>query len=357
MVEALVREEPPDYEELERLSREYITGMRRLTRVFSILLFAMPLVLLFVWIMYIENVTVLLASVLIYLAITFMSIYTRYVADRKYRDLDCSLAYYIIHSDASVETIRISALVLGILLFVLLQTLGSLGQDTFFVGLNLFIILSLVLSIFSPRFRRYERRSAPVDDEILQKVREISDAAHVPPYILRVIPERKMKVANAYCAGILKSKIFITDYLVDNLEPDEAACIIAHELGHATYRHNLKSLGITFFFLFASAALFFSHIFISSLLVSALLQEAGILLFIFGVPAFVPSLRRRFEIQADLFASWFFSEETAVNALLKTNYLNLTPLAMSGGVTHPPLAVRISRIREAVKHRRSGIHA
>lgn len=352
MVESLVRSDPPDYDELERKSVDYIQNLRRITRPFSILLFLMPAALILVWLFFIESFYALLVSVAVYILLVVVSIFARYRAEKKYRELVVNFGYYLIHSDFSVYTIRVASVVLSILIFILVETYRGFNQVEFFSLVIAFIVISFGLSVFSPRFMRYERMSKEIGSQTIKDgVTNISDSTDLPRFALRIVPEKKMKVANAYCTGVLRNRVYVTDYLMDNLSESEMLVIIAHELGHVFYRHNLKILVLTFFLLFASAGLFFSYLYISIPLVSALMTQAGIFLFILGVPALVPSVKRTYELQADMFASRFQSEETSVNALLKTSYLNLTPMQASGGLTHPPLPIRINRIRRAIKVR------
>lgn len=356
MVENIVRSDPPDYDRLERMSIDYIESVRTVSRPFSILLFLMPVALMFIWILFIETLWLLVLSVSVYLVIVFLSIYTRYRVDKKYRELDCSLGYYLIHSDTSMYTIRIAALVFAILVFVLVETYRVFNQYEFFIIVNAFIVLSFILSIFSPRFWLYGKRSSPeLPSEVTSMIERIRSETNMPDFTVHVIPENKMKVANAYCTGMIWNKVFVTDYLLENLSPQETASIVAHELGHVIHRHNLKTLVLTFTMLFASSALFFSYLYVSSPVLYTFLAEAGIFLFLLGVPAFIPAMRRRFEIQADMFSARFMNMDTTINALLKTNYLNLTPIQLSGGATHPPLPIRISRIKSSFQRKGPGM--
>jgi len=352
MIEDLIRANPPQYDELEKRSIDYIQHLRGATRPFSILLFLMPAVLLIIWIFFIESVLLLGLSVAIYIATVLVAIFARYRTEKRYRELTVSFGYYIIHSDYSMYTIRMASIVLTVLIFVLVETYRGFNQIEFFSVVIAFIVVSFILSVYSPRFVRYEKMSTQIQSEVIRSgVSHIASSTSMPEFTIRIVPEKKMKVANAYCTGILSNKVYVTDYLLENLTENEALVILAHELGHVIYRHNLKTLALTFFLLFASAVMFFSYLYISNELASALLTQAGIFLFILGIPALVPAVKRGYELQADMFASRFQTEEAAVNALLKTNYLNLTPVQASGGITHPPLPIRINRMRRAIKMR------
>src|SRR5690554_7452284 len=42
--------------------------------------------------------------------------------------------------------------------------------------------------------------------------------------------------------GLAKPKVFISDYYLENAEPDEIEAIVAHEAGHLKQKHILKRL-------------------------------------------------------------------------------------------------------------------
>ncbi len=352
MIESLIRSNPPDYDELERRSVDYILALRKVTRPFTFLLFLMPIALIFIWLFFIESPVALALSVSAYVLLAFFAVYSRYRAEKKYRELTVNFGYYLIHSDFSVYTIRVASLVLAVLIFVLIETYHGFNQQEFFYVILAFIAASFLLNVFSPRFLRYERMATEIQSPSIQsEIERIAASGMIRNFSIKVVPEKKMKVANAYCTGFIRNRIYVTDYLLENLTEDESIVILAHEMGHVYFRHNLKTLALTFLLLFASAVLFFSYLYITDPLYSVLLTQGGVLLFIIGIPIIVPSVKRGYELQADMFASGFKSEEISVNALLKTNYLNLTPMVASGGVTHPPLPTRIDRIRRAIRVR------
>ncbi|ADL50093.1 M48 family metalloprotease [Clostridium cellulovorans] len=50
-------------------------------------------------------------------------------------------------------------------------------------------------------------------------------------------PAVKGKMANALVGGLIIKKIFISDYLIENMEVDELKAILAHEIGHIKKYH------------------------------------------------------------------------------------------------------------------------
>lgn len=349
MVEEIIRSGSPDYDKLEKISRDYFIELQRRTRYFSYLLFLLPFAIIIIGIDFFEYTIALVSAIAIYAGFVLFSVYVRYRTEKLYRNLDASYLYFLVHSDASLSTLRISAIIMVVLFFVYLQTLNLSDQMQLFVTMIVLISVVLMLNLFSPRFLRYSRSASKVSPEIMERMKVIEDSVELPNYIIHLVPERKLKVANAYCTGLFRNKIFITDYLLDNLTPDESVSILSHELGHAYYRHNLKSTLLTFSLLFLSAVLFYSFLYVSSVLVANILSILGILTFLVGIPLLVPSVRRIYEVQADLFSSRFVDEVTAVSALKKTNYLNMMPSNISGGATHPSLPVRIRYIEGQAK--------
>lgn len=351
MVEELINSRSPDYDQLEKMSQEYFIELRRVTRPFSIFLFLMPLALIVIAVYFFENKIALFLSIALYAAFILASIYARYSAEKKYRDLDCSYLYFLVHSDSSLSTLRMTSLIMVVLFFIYLQTLHWQNEFQVYIVINALIIVFYLLSAFSPRFMRYEKISSSVTPSIVSRMAEIEQSLKIPEYVIHVVPEKHLKVANAYCAGIFKNRIFITDYLLDNLEEDEVVTILSHELGHVVYKHNLKGMLLTFSLLFLSAALFFSFTYIPDATLANQLSFAGIIMFLVGMPAIVPSVRRIYELQADTFASQFVDMETAISALKKTNYLNLIPAVLSGSATHPSLPNRIKNIQNIFDRR------
>ena len=50
-------------------------------------------------------------------------------------------------------------------------------------------------------------------------------------------PAKKKKVANALVSGFRQKNIFISDYLIENVTPEELETILAHEIGHIKRFH------------------------------------------------------------------------------------------------------------------------
>lgn len=62
--------------------------------------------------------------------------------------------------------------------------------------------------------------------------------------IMYTWPGSKNKTANAVVSGFFKKRIFVTDYLMENLSRDEIEAIVAHEIGHIKKGHLWIRLGL-----------------------------------------------------------------------------------------------------------------
>lgn len=55
-------------------------------------------------------------------------------------------------------------------------------------------------------------------------------------------PTKEKKIANAMVVGLVKPKVFVSDYYLENAEPSEIEAVIAHEIGHLKQKHVIKRL-------------------------------------------------------------------------------------------------------------------
>lgn len=168
-------------------------------------------------------------------------------------------------------------------------------------------------------------------------------------------PTRDKKLANALVCGLFKKRIFISDYLMDNMTVDEIRSILAHEIGHVKKKHTLKRmlmiiLGIILFItlIFITASLDVSlELDIPGPVIFILLLSFVVLYFIF----FTKYLYRRHETQADIFAiESGSSPEVFATALIKIAKLNHMGRHFNRAdakfQTHPSMIKRIKTIEE-----------
>jgi STE24 endopeptidase len=169
--------------------------------------------------------------------------------------------------------------------------------------------------------------------------------------------------SNAFLIGIGKARrIILLDTLLERFTPDEVLAIVAHELGHHKFGHNLQRL-------LQWTALSFLIFFVVhwALTEGSLAREFGLpnelgIVLIIVINARQPMrhiislvtnfLWRRQEFQADGFAKKMVGKELMIGALTKLyrdNLLTLTPDRIYAlfVYAHPPLVERIAHLKEA----------
>jgi STE24 endopeptidase len=167
---------------------------------------------------------------------------------------------------------------------------------------------------------------------------------------------------NAFFAGFGAAKrIVLFDTLVSRLEPPEVEAVLAHELGHYKLHHILKRIvlgtAMTLAGLWLLGQLLHEPWFYSGLGVATPSMAAALALFLLVVPQFTFFLHpisshfsRKHEFEADAYATSNADAARLAEALVKLyrdNASTLTPDPLHSAFydSHPPAAVRISRLR------------
>src|SRR6266540_5137013 len=109
----------------------------------------------------------------------------------------------------------------------------------FLVAVQLFM-LWLYPTVIAPLFNRF----APLPDgplrERLVSLAETAGFAHRGLFVMDA--SRRSGHSNAYFTGIFRPRIVLFDTLVQEMSVDEAASVLAHEIGHYRARHVHKRL-------------------------------------------------------------------------------------------------------------------
>jgi len=172
---------------------------------------------------------------------------------------------------------------------------------------------------------------------------------------------RRSGHGNAYFTGIGSNKrIVFFDTLVNSLSHEELEAVLAHELGHFKRKHVLKMLLTSAVLSLGGLAvlgwLMGQNWFYEGLGVSIQSNATALLLFMLASPPFTLFLQpamahfqRRYEFEADDFASQHARSQDLVSALVKLyrdNASTLTPdpLYSAFHYSHPPAAVRIANL-------------
>jgi STE24 endopeptidase len=169
---------------------------------------------------------------------------------------------------------------------------------------------------------------------------------------------------NAFFAGFGATKrIVLFDTLVSRLDPPEVEAVLAHELGHYKLHHILKrivlSVAMTLAGLWMLGQLMHQPWFYQGLGVATPGMAAALALFMLVIPQFTFFLHpltshfsRKHEFEADAYATSNADAAKLAQALVKLyrdNASTLTPDPLHSAFydSHPPAAVRISRLRTA----------
>ena len=225
----------------------------------------------------------------------------------------------------------------------------------------MFVMMELYPRVIAPMFNRF----TPLDGPLRTRVERLLERCGFQASGLFVMDaSRRSAHGNAYFSGLGRSKrIVLFDTLIASNPEDELEAVLAHELGHFKLNHILlgllQSAAVTFVGLFCVGWLLrqpwllpgfgIVHRDDALALVVGLLvvQMAGPLL---GVVANWVS--RRHEYQADDFARRLVGAGPMAGALMRLSRDNASTLTTDSlyalvNFSHPPVPLRVARLREA----------
>ena len=221
------------------------------------------------------------------------------------------------------------------------------------------VMLWLYPSLIAPLFNRF---SPLPEGELRTRLEGLSSRAGFRNRGLFVMDaSRRSTHSNAYFVGLLRPRIVLFDTLVERMTVDEAAAVLAHEIGHFRQRHVVKRLvlsllgslvGLWVLSLLASwPALFAAFGFPGPSWHAALaLFALGGGAFTFFLSPFGSWLSRRHEYQADRYSLELArAPEALKSALVKLNGENLSnlpppPWYSRWHYSHPTLLERLGAI-------------
>jgi STE24 endopeptidase len=232
-----------------------------------------------------------------------------------------------------------------------------------FLAATQLFLLWLYPVVIAPLFNRF----APLPEgplrERLVLLAEAAGFAHRGLYVMDA--SRRSGHSNAYFTGIFRPRIVLFDTLVDGMAVDEAASVLAHEIGHFRARHVHRRLAVSLVSLLAAllvlsrlvpwpplhAAFGFGAPTLHGAI--AILSLAGGA-FVFWLQPLASRLSRGHEYEADRYAVRLArSPEALKAALLRLSRENLSnlhphPWYSAWHYSHPTLAERLAAIdREA----------
>ena len=244
----------------------------------------------------------------------------------------------------------------------LMQRMGEFWWLYVWLALNVFLLfLQLVIpTVVMPWFNKF---TPLTEGELAERVRGLLQRCGFRSRgVFLMDGSKRSSHGNAFFTGFGASKrIVLFDTLVNRLDPPEVEAVLAHELGHYKLHHVLKGLALGAAFSLAGLCLLGQLIdqpwFYSGLGVTTPSLAAALALFLLAVPEFtffldplLSQLSRRHEFEADAYATRNADAAKLAQALVKLyrdNASTLTPDPLHSAFydSHPPAAVRISRLR------------
>lgn len=215
-------------------------------------------------------------------------------------------------------------------------------------------------TFIAPLFNKFE----PLSDESLRSRIEalLQRNGFSSKGIFVVDGSKRSSHGNAYFTGFGANKrIVFYDTLINDLEADEIESVLAHELGHFKRKHIIKQVGFMSVISLAGLALLGWLIkqdwFYHGLGISQPSIYMALMLFLMVSPVFsfflgpmMARLSRKFEFEADAYASEHADSDKLISALVKlykenANTLTPDPLYSAFHDSHPPAPVRIEHLR------------
>ena len=250
-------------------------------------------------------------------------------------------------------------------LYALLWVMGRMGDYWWLYAWVLtitftFFMTWLVPTVIAPLFNKF----TPLEDEALKtRITGLFERCGFKSKGIYVMDgSRRSGHGNAYFTGIGNNKrIVFYDTLIETLNEDEIEAVLAHELGHFKCKHIVKHMIFSTFITLLGFALLGwlkqQTWFFDGLGMLQINDAIALLLFILVTPIFTTFLQpissrfqRKFEFEADAFASTMAKPEHLIQALVKLyreNASTLTPdpLYSSFYHSHPPASVRIDHLK------------
>ncbi|WP_127714580.1 M48 family metallopeptidase [Halobacteriovorax sp. HLS] len=302
----------------------------------------------------------------IYLLISMLlslpqSIYSTFVLEEKFGFNKTTPKTFIVDN---IKGIILGAVIGMPILYGILWMMNALGQYWWAYAWAFLTIVQFVIIWAYPRFIAplFNKFSELEEGDVKEKVNILLEKTGFESNGLFVMDASiRSSHGNAYFTGFGKNKrIVFFDTLIKNLTPDEVVAVLAHELGHFKRKHIIKGLvkGIVFSFIgfailgfLASWAPFFKgHGVLTTSTHSALLlfmMVAGV--YTYWLIPLNAMTSRKYEFEADEFASQYSSARDLITALVKLYKHNASTLTPDEAYSkfyhsHPPALIRVQHL-------------
>jgi Zn-dependent protease with chaperone function len=266
--------------------------------------------------------------------------------------LALSTPIHALRGVSRTQTQAISQSFWAVARFVLPLSLLILGVVEFSSSPRLAVLLIVAAVAASQVTRRMFAKSYGMElhaltaGELRDRAFAIAKKAGTKLNQLYVLPTEQIRMANAYAHAA--NNIFLTDYLVKNLNKREVDAIIGHEMAHLQKKHVRSRILVLVFW---AAGIAFASIWFGNRLPSGF--PAGPAFYAFLLLAiFIVSRSNEFAADAGAF-KLTGNAEAMITAFAKLSRLNTMPLHWGRVdeqmLTHPSTMRRIKRIARAGK--------
>lgn len=292
---------------------------------------------------------------------TPFDIYSTFVIEQKFGFNKTTPATYV---KDKLKSWLLAIFIGGGLLSLIVWLYMLLGSSFWWLAWIVITAFSLFFTLFySTLIVPLFNKQTPLQEGILRdKLNELAKKTGFRLSDIFVIDGSKRSTrANAYFAGFgTKRRIVLYDTLIQKQTPEQITAVLAHEIGHYTKKHTIKSLFLSI--VQTGVTLFLFSIIVGNPVIYQALGSTGtgfhlglIIFFILYSPfssaisVLMNYISRKYEYQADRFAARNAEPSAMISALkllASDNLSDLTPHPwyVFFNYSHPPLKQRLERI-------------
>ena len=216
--------------------------------------------------------------------------------------------------------------------------------------LIILVIIFLLWIILTPKVVALSYGAKEIESNSLLRHRlvQLMKKHHINKYKLYYWDSSRSKESNAMVSGIVKSYLFVSSTLIEELTLPELEAVITHEIGHIKNKHMLKMMIIKLFSICSLVLMALLPI----ILELDFLKKVGFYFFavlavVFGVIVST-SIERKYEEEADMYAVCYSPPELFASALKKISKYEDEEKGKIDGLfqSHPDTEERIKKIKK-----------
>ncbi len=280
----------------------------------------------------------------------------KYRLEARHRHIEASFGEYFRFN--VIEPVFYDIIFATVIILTVLRPVFPQDSIVFYISMDGILISLMAASIFIPmRSQGLQKKLRPLSRDEHPLIWDAIAKSNINVSMVGYLELSRLKVANAFqFGGGRNSVIALSSYLEKILSEEETAAVVAHELGHVAGRHYVKK--VLAFFVPALVAI--NVVALLTVLNAAGLLSEGIQILslislafvVIGFPVLIlPWISRRWETDADMYASILVSPDAMASALVKLAENSLVHGSISKRVEflldHPVLDTRIKRISAA----------